>query len=362
MRKHFTIGLILAFVVLSVGAVVAGDYHNGDTLKCYECHTMHYSQNHTYTGGAQPTTGPGALGAGGPHEYLLRSNGNDLCLACHDGQTTAPDVYAANTNTYVRQAGALNKEGDTGDYATYKGHTLGSTATAPGGTFVHASIGLQCIDCHQQHAYTGYGMTYPTGYVNKQWRNLIGQPGTAASTIPVTYAKTTNDTTLDIFERDPALGQLSTHYAVGNQDFNEPTSTASAIASWCQGCHTDFHGDKGSTNMGGNPATNHDWKRHPVADINIGAQSSGGHSSISEFAGTGKTTWVQVMSKDGNWDYATADATREYTPSCFSCHKSHGNKNPFGLLYMKGTGTLNEEGDTDGTQAKDLCKQCHVQG
>jgi hypothetical protein len=44
-----------------------------------------------------------------------------------------------------------------------------------------------------------------------------------------------------------------------------------------------------------------------------------------------------------------------------SCHKAHGNQNSFGLIYMSGTGTVTEEGD-DGVQAKDLCKQCHVQG
>jgi hypothetical protein len=54
----------------------------------------------------------------------------------------------------------------------------------------------------------------------------------------------------------------------------------------------------------------------------------------------------------------TADNT--VTPSCFSCHKSHGNQNGFGLIFMAGTGTVTEEGD--GGVYKSLCKQCHVQG
>jgi len=67
---------------------------------------------------------------------------------------------------------------------------------------------------------------------------------------------------------------------------------------------------------------------------------------------------VQVMSASGVWDPPAADNT----PSCMSCHKSHGNQNAFGLIYMSGTGTVTEEGDVNGTQSKDLCKQCHVQG
>ena len=50
-----------------------------------------------------------------------------------------------------------------------------------------------------------------------------------------------------------------------------------------------------------------------------------------------------------------------YTPSCFSCHKAHGNQNAFGLIYMKGTGAVTEQGD-DGTQLPDLCHQCHGMG
>lgn len=44
-----------------------------------------------------------------------------------------------------------------------------------------------------------------------------------------------------------------------------------------------------------------------------------------------------------------------------SCHKAHGNRNPFGLIFMTGTGaTVTEDGD--GGVYKDLCRQCHTQG
>ncbi|HSB81189.1 MAG TPA: hypothetical protein VLM91_20605 [Candidatus Methylomirabilis sp.] len=45
-----------------------------------------------------------------------------------------------------------------------------------------------------------------------------------------------------------------------------------------------------------------------------------------------------------------------------SCHKAHGNGNPFALLYMSGRGQLTEAGDTQGKAYVDLCHQCHTQG
>jgi len=44
-----------------------------------------------------------------------------------------------------------------------------------------------------------------------------------------------------------------------------------------------------------------------------------------------------------------------------SCHKGHGNKNAFGLVYVVGTGTLTEEGD-NGTDMRNTCRACHRQG
>jgi hypothetical protein len=43
-----------------------------------------------------------------------------------------------------------------------------------------------------------------------------------------------------------------------------------------------------------------------------------------------------------------------------SCHKSHGNQNAFGLIFMSGTGTITDNGD--GGAYRDLCRQCHRQG
>jgi hypothetical protein len=173
----------------------------------------------------------------------------------------------------------------------------------------------------------------------------------------MTYAVGTNNTALAIFEGSDALGNIPAHYGIANVDFNEPDETKSAYADWCKSCHTSFHGAKGGAEVGGN-ATNSEWLRHPVADVNIGAQT-GGHSKLTTWNKAGRANWVKVMSPSGDWGTHTLT---NLTPSCFSCHKAHGNKNAFGLIYMSGTGTVSEEGDSVGTQARDLCRQCHSQG
>ncbi len=196
---------------------------------------------------------------------------------------------------------------------------------------------------HAQHAHTS-GLTYPAGYENGQWRNL--RPSVDGTAVPLTYAKGTNDPTLDIFEHDGDLGQVAVHYSADNVDFNEPTAGASAYAAFCKACHTDFHGSSSDANM-------HDadgWLRHPTADRNIGEAGMAHISSLDQY--NSHTNKVKVM---------VGTAADDYTPSCFSCHKAHGNQNAFGLIYMRGTGTVTEQGD-DGNAARDLCRQCHIQG
>lgn len=328
--------LIALFVVIGVGCFVssscmAGDYHTGPLLVCSDCHTMHYSVSHNYTGGP-----PEPLGPGGPFPHLLKWEANLLCLTCHDGATFAPDVLGANTGVYVRQAGALTT--GTAPYEDYKGHTLRSTMVAPGGAWSNAT-GLECVDCHTIHGETT-GIIYAPGYTNGQWRNMIGSPGTAAAPVPVTYATRNNDPTKDVFERDPSLGQVEIHYSVNNVDFNEPIPTDSAYGQWCKGCHTDFHGRLTDPNILGSSG----FIRHPTAGINLSGEMLAQYKS--------HPNRVKVLMGPGPDDY---------TPSCMSCHKAHGNENAFGLIYMAGTGVVTEEGDS-GTALRDLCWQCHTEG
>jgi len=345
--KRLTLLLTGVMMVGVVALAAAGDFHNGTSLVCSDCHVAHYSQQHGYTVGGIFTP----LGAGGPFANLLRDDENKVCLACHNGTSFAPDVFGANGGTTgVREAGGLNVAAGHGlsndaGYDEIDGHTLYSTSMPPGvGTsaYTPSAIGLRCIDCHAQHGTTNY-------------RNLLNRGLFAGDT--VSYAVGVNDLTKDVYERSAAA------YTIDQIDFNEPNTRQSSYGKWCKGCHTDFHGQGGDANMGalagGVTSSNATpWKRHPTADVNIGESGSSGSyiSSLSQFAG--HTNKVKVMDSQGLWTGTASDNT--VTPSCMSCHKAHGNMNAFGLIFMKGTGTITEEGD--GGVYKDLCRQCHSEG
>ena len=162
------------------------------------------------------------------------------------------------------------------------------------------------------------------------------------------------DTSGGTGDKDWQLGTGPNHYLL-KSDPND----------LCLACHDeragipDVLGSDINSITGGRSAGAHGgdvgspWLRHPTADVDIG-QNVGRKSSLAQYQS--HVNRVQVMSATGNWQTGT-----DLTPSCFSCHKAHGNKNPFGLIYMRGDGALTEEGDagTSGTMA-DLCRQCHV--
>lgn len=340
--------LILILMAVCLGGLVsvalAGDYHSGSTLVCSDCHTAHWSIQPGHDAGFHPEL----LGPSGPYDYLLLNHVNELCLSCHNENSIAPDVFGDNHGKYsgtVRRAGGLNATAghlanDVG-YTEVTGHSLWSSATPPGngGAYVPPADGLECTSCHAQHGHKAF-----------QYRNLR----MFVSTDTLDYAITTNNLNKAAFERAPRS------YADADVDFNEPHQW-SDYAKWCGGCHTNFHGVGGDANMGsvsgGYVNGGIPWKRHPVADVNIGAAASY-VSSLTQF--NSHVNRVKVMDSQGLWNGTTADNT--VTPSCFSCHRSHGDKNPFGLIYLLGNGVnpVTEEGD--GAQYKNLCRQCHVQG
>jgi hypothetical protein len=146
------------------------------------------------------------------------------------------------------------------------------------------------------------------------------------------------------------------------------TQTSNRIDTFCSACHGDFHGGPGDANIGASAAALDGFIRHPTGKTLIGGsatQGYGGHSSLSRL--TGATTKVKVYASDRS---GFTDAT----PGCVSCHKSHGNQNPFGLIFLSRNATsVNEEGGraaTDPVEAsngyqvgyRNLCGQCHGQG
>jgi len=342
MRKLVLI-FAVTVVALGVGSTIyAGDYHDGASLVCNQCHTMHASSAHDY-----------GSGSGGysytPAAHLLKSGGssNDLCLTCHDNGI-GPDVMGNNdTGSTERSAGALNKIGGSGSYAEYMGHTINSTATTPGGTWSNSS-GFECVDCHQHHG-QDLGSGDVGGNTNiDNYRNLKPDAGGATPTLGISYAAGTNDLTKDIFEAGVGLRTIA------GINLNEPNSTKSGIGEFCKKCHTDFHGDVGGSEVGGSVASGA-FIRHPAAGVDIGS-IGGGHSSLATLNTVNNP--VRVMDPDGSWTAGAYDGNE--TPTCLTCHRAHGNANSFGLIFQAGTSTVTEDGD--GTNVRDLCKNCHVQG
>lgn len=350
---------------------------------------MHFSMQHNFDGTTPVPTDPvqngNWLGAAGPNEFLLKAPVNELCLSCHDGQTFAPDVLEDNTNaspSQGREAGALNEVGAAAPYETYTGHTLGSTATPPGfdptrvgasATWYDPADGLECVSCHAQHGPT-------TAY-----RNLgpYALGGVAANFRPTYAIATTNDATKDVWinidsatypRGSGAAASFNPFYSRANINFNRndavvgTTETSNKMDTFCGACHGDFHGGAGDVNIGATDAALDAFLRHPTSTVTLGdagAQGYGGHSSLSRYVAN--TTKAKVYS-----DVATTYT--DASPGCLSCHKAHGNQNPFGLVFLnRNAASVDEEGGYAAAQVEDgvhpyqqayrnLCGQCHSQG
>ncbi len=353
--------LMFALAVVALGglatAAMAGDYHVGTTLVCSDCHVMHGSQSHANKDGSvfnQPV--------GGPYPYLLRGETvNNACLGCHDGRTDVPDVLGDSPNppTNGRRAGALNIDPAnahgitiTGSYTTGDGHTLFATDAPPGvvGTPPVSTEGLECSDCHRVHGdkyyrnLQGYPNTTPPSYIPAAWQNK-----------EVTYeiGGTPTDTVW-VYEA------LAHNYDDANVNYEEKDQTRSAYGEWCGTCHGNFHGAPSSSNISDAAG---EIVRHPTAGVDMTS------SNITGWKNTDPLHRLKVMDATGKWD-GTATTM---TPSCFTCHKSHGNSNSFGLIYVlpnRSTGgptpdptrlaTMTEQGDGGGT--RDQCRNCHGQG
>lgn len=384
MKRILSITAVLALIALPS---FPGEWHSGGNNLCTDCHTMHFSQTHNWDGTSpvSTTAQPNGnwLSATGPNSFLLKAPANQLCLACHDGQTFAPDVLGANVNaspTQGRSAGATNDVALGAPYDHWKGHTLDSTLTPPGWnpavvgapvTWYDSTKGLECISCHAQHG-------PPAAY-----RNLgpYALGGAATNARPTYTINTANDTTKDVWINmagpyTPNTGNAATfnvYYDSANVTYNRidatvgTTKTSNKMDSFCASCHGNFHGGASDTAIGASNAALDGFVRHPTAQVALGAagaQGYGGHSSLARYVAN--TTKVKVYANDRT-GYTDA------TPGCVSCHKGHGNQNPFGLLFLNGNAaSVGEEGgyragqveNPNGYQQgyRNLCGQCHGQG
>jgi len=337
-------GLVSILVVLlAQQSGRGGDFHQVNSLVCSDCHVMHYSETHSLVGLAPPAV---QLAPGGPFPGLLRQPAFELCLACHDGRNTAPDVLGANFNAYIRAAGGLSKTGSAGEYAEGNGHTLGSVRAAPGGSWTgNQTGGLECKHCHATHG-------------NPYYRNLTPNPGTATGK-PVTYL------TGGSYSGTKAIQQLvatpmSSHYAVGNILYRQSQvgTTDFGLAEWCGGCHGDYHGIGGTANLGGSPMgdTNSGgpWLRHPTRDVTMAQGVSNKHIDRTHWF-SALASRVPVVSPSGSIPGLAGSSDNQVF--CGSCHKAHGSTHKAGLLYDDETTATPE----DGSSLVPTCQQCHFQ-
>ena len=386
MKSKLTL-LAAALLILAVPAF-AGEWHTGTTNVCTDCHTMHFSQQHNWDGTSPVSTTAQLdgnwLSATGPNNYLLKAPANELCLSCHDGQTFAPDVLGVNINaapTNGRSAGALNEVALGSGYEDWKGHTLGSVNTPPGfdptvigasATWYDPAGGLECISCHAQHG--------PAGAYRNLGPYALG--GAAGNARPTYVISTTNDATKDVWINmagpyTPNTGNAATFnplFATANISYNRndatvgTTKTSNKLDTFCASCHGEFHGGPTDATIsnGSTIAGLDGFIRHPTSQMLIGAAGAagyGGHSSLTRY--TAATTKVKV--------YSSVAGYTDATPGCVTCHKAHGNQNPFGLVFLNrnalsvseegglGTGQV-EMANGYGTGYRNLCGQCHGQG
>ncbi len=381
------IAIVVAILTLAALPVLAGEWHTGQTNLCADCHTMHNSMAHTWTGSGTvsvvtPSPDGNWVGAAGPAgNFLLKAaDPNDLCLECHDSQTFAPDVLGANSGGGAanRSAGYLNKSTDA---VTHTGHTLGWIGTAPGGAFAtDPTHGLECINCHTQHGRAGYyrnlgprtNPNMPRYALNgQQARDIVGGPTDLAATVAADN--------IDVFINlpgayTPNVSNFAPLYETANIQYLKLTTlydgSENRSGTQCASCHANFHGGVASANIGGevNGAGYDMFNRHPVGGITMGLLG-GGHSA------TPATRYAAVANGARVKTYADDQTTfADATPGCISCHKAHGNGQPFGLIFANRTVTtgMTEEGtmaanptptgaDTAVGQ-RALCGQCHVQG
>lgn len=374
----FASALVAAGLLFGVATADAAEYHNSakQTLICYDCHTMHASVNQGFSASDPYNDGRGVWAdpAGDPNGnvHLLKGDGpSATCMLCHDNQTFAPDVVGVNTNSGVvphRSAGALTT--GSGDYEDYKGHTIGSMDEAPGssGGYTVGEHGLECNSCHAQHGGPGDPFRMLASW---------GPPNG-----PTYSIGTSQDTTKDVWVNTSTVtvgnGSLDAdYYSYDTITFSRDASGTNAIVGdVCGKCHNQFHGGLGSEEISGevnktDPVSGGTigvgFTRHPASYVTLG--DSHGSNRDDYLGGTHKT---RVLSNEQDLIANNpTSTTEEISPFCLSCHKAHGNQNPFGLFFLSQSATaVNEQGgyaagqDTSSIPVgfRNLCGQCHGQG
>ena len=343
-------GLLLAAAVMvaaitpAVGQAAAPSiplpYHNGGTLLCYDCHAMHYSQQHDVSGAAGE--GIPSLGGGPTGKLLRRATSTQLCLACHDGQVGIPDVMKGDTNGLGdnRAAGFFSEDPGT---STYRGHNLATTDSISPCDRCHnmhgggppATGALRCIECHNPHG-------------NGAYRNIQRRAHSSPPNQPKAIALS-DATGLNKYD------QRNIGYSAppgGDNTWREVTYLCSGNA--LGGCHGGF----ASTASGLNTGNTSPFHRHPGTNsqesVYFPLDRTGAHTDPAHWVtGTGNGFSIARVSfvVRGATNYSQAIVVAENNEVfCLSCHKAHGSGNAFSLRW--------DYGGPPGTSQAG-CNQCH---
>ena len=352
-------------------------YHSYDGLECYDCHTLHNSED-----------GAIVINGGSPYASLLNQpSSTDICLSCHTWP--ASNIFKAPTVMTISGVKPATVAMPSGDFYwsivdSGKGHNPGKTlgvqsptmpsdsilTQSPGGTFTTED--WDCTTCHDPHDRFGFDVA--------AWRQLRrkvnGVVHTGAETVASGVESYGGDQGATAAGFEPILsnsrgdirgGVNDTDYLNTRADGN-PVEGANlfraesdinknvyrgGFSSFCATCHGDFHGGNGESENTANANTNPDadgrWIRHP-SNINMADKNSGGLASrkygISTY--TAAVTNAQGTSPNPvgyDWRYPLVQPDADFTVKrdqaamtnpasalsdsrimCLSCHRAHASE------------------------------------
>jgi hypothetical protein len=315
---------LAAVLWLSLAPALAHGFH--ERLACGTCHLR-------------------MAGVEGPARLVGRDE-TPLCLECHQGRDNVPDVMhggrARRAGDAGRPAGGLNRVGDdptlAGGYGEGTGHTLGSSAPPPG--FDRGWRGpLTCKSCHAVHANGRYRHLGPDPYLRTPAYVEFARSVYDLSALPV--ARRAPDALpgdvlsgVDVLVPDLAYAADPANAPVFAAA-PEGTHLGSAMDRFCASCHPLFHGEENTAIPGGR-----DFVRHPTGGVPIAGAARDG---LDRAAQPPRVSWR---------DARTAEV------GCLTCHRAHGSRHAYGLVWWDRDASGNGEDGAGGTP-ESLCLTCH---